>query len=158
MSTATITRATAVAATLARARITRANGVASNPATMASARITAASAVALGVPVVPTIAVTATAGTNLEPWATGTLAASSPDSPDTWLWQQTSGPTVQIVGRGSATATFTAPPLLVSTDLTFRVTITKAGSTSATATVTFHVYLHTIWKAGSSGVLVPVQL
>ncbi|NOK34061.1 histidine kinase [Corallococcus exercitus] len=84
----------------------------------------------------------ANAGADIEADArsTVTLAGSGSDADGTavtFLWEQTSGPTVTLTGADSATASFTAPDVSAPTELSFKLTVTSAGvSTSDLVNVT----------------------
>jgi len=67
---------------------------------------------------------------------TATLDAStSAGTPITWLWEQTAGPTVVITNSTSEQATFTATNR--SSPVTFKLTVTDAGSNESTDTIEF---------------------
>jgi hypothetical protein len=56
----------------------------------------------------------------------GTASSDPDDDPLTFEWVQTSGPAVTLTGAGTATASFTAPLVPVSTALVFRLTVRDA--------------------------------
>ena len=90
---------------------------------------------------------TANAGTDqteIAEGATVTLSGSGtdPDAGDTlsYAWTKTAGPAVTLSGADTATATFTAPSdLTADAVFTFKLTVTDAGSLSATDTVSVTV-------------------
>jgi K319-like protein/Big-like domain-containing protein/NHL repeat-containing protein/6-bladed beta-propeller protein len=103
----------------------------------------------------------ANAGTNqtVNENTTGvTLSASKSYDPDgrivSYLWTQTSGPSVVLSNPNSATTTFTAPSVTKDTSLTFSLTVKDDGganSNAATATVLVkNVNLLPIANAGAN--------
>ena len=56
-----------------------------------------------------------------------------------YLWAQTSGPRVTLIGPSTATPTFTAPNVAGDTDITFTLTVTDSGSFTDTDNVTITV-------------------
>ena len=70
-----------------------------------------------------------------------TLHATATDPEDqalTYSWTQVGGPSVTLHGTAGAAPTFTAPPTLHGTDLTFQVTVSD-GVNTTTDTVVVHV-------------------
>ena len=90
---------------------------------------------------------TASAGTDQTEMAEGATVTLSgtgtdPDAGDTlsYAWTKTAGPAVTLSGADTATATFTAPTdLTADAVFTFKLTVTDAGSLSATDTVSVTV-------------------
>ena len=83
--------------------------------------------------------------TNVVPGTAVTLSgseSSDPDADDTlgYLWTQTGGPIVDLNDETTATATFTAPPVVTeATALTFTLRVTDAGDLFHEDTVTVTV-------------------
>lgn len=90
------------------------------------------------------LTVTTGIGRTIEPGELIALSASASSVPDTWQWTQTDGYPVTLGGTGQQ-RTFTAPMTQAGSMLIFQVTATKAGAT-ATDTITFEVYPHTMWR------------
>ncbi|MBV1909340.1 MAG: VCBS repeat-containing protein [Kangiellaceae bacterium] len=70
------------------------------------------------------------------------LTATTSDldgSIETYLWEQTAGPTVSFSGADTDTLSFTAPNYTVDTDLSFSVTVTDDGGLTANDSVTVTV-------------------
>ena len=86
-----------------------------------------------------------------------TLSASKSYDPDgrivSYLWTQTSGPSVVLTSPNSATTTFTAPSVTKDTSLTFRLTVKDDGGAESSATTTVlvkNVNLSPIANAGAN--------
>lgn len=95
--------------------------------------------------------------TGIEPFDTVNLTATTADSPETYLWQQISGPAVQILSAvDSATCQYEAVPDPDGATLVFQVTITKTGEVPASDTVTHSVLPHTVWTRDINGNLAPL--
>jgi mono/diheme cytochrome c family protein len=56
-----------------------------------------------------------------------------------WSWRQTAGPAVTLVERNSTTVSFTAPPVLADTKLTFELEVDDTDELSGTAAIDIHV-------------------
>lgn len=92
----------------------------------------------------PVLPVTAGADVLLaEPFTVANLAASGPNEDDviTWVWTQTAGPTVTLVGTG-ATRQYITPGTRTGTTLTFQVDATFADSSTSSDTVTHTIRAH----------------
>ena len=94
----------------------------------------------------------AIAGTNqtVTSGSTVTLDAAASNDPDgdnlSYVWSQTSGPTVTLSGADSRTATFAAPDVSSDTLLSFRLDVTDTGGLNDSASVNV-----TVRAPGSSG-------
>ena len=86
--------------------------------------------------------------------ATANLNASDSYDPDgdalTFLWSQVSGPTVTINNPNSAFANFTAPALLTSTNLSFKVLVSD-GQLSGSALVVITVQKQNLAPIANAG-------
>jgi K319L-like, PKD domain len=89
----------------------------------------------------PNVAPTANAGAD-QTVASGALVnldgtgSSDPDGTiASYAWTQTGGPAVTLTGADTATPSFTAPTVAVSTDLTFSLTVTDNDGATGTDTV-----------------------
>ncbi len=73
------------------------------------------------------------------------------DADLTIAWTQTGGtPSVALTGANTVTASFTAPNVTANTDLTFRLTVTDGGGSTATADVTITIgqgFENAIWRS-----------
>jgi len=84
---------------------------------------------------------------NILPYQMVTLAGTSTGAaPTSWNWTQTAGPTVTLSGSG-ANRTFVAPAMPDDVKLTFSLTATTGGVTSAADTVDIFVQNHNNFKA-----------
>ncbi|HSC69929.1 MAG TPA: hypothetical protein VLH58_01160, partial [Candidatus Methylomirabilis sp.] len=91
----------------------------------------------------PPLAIVASGNQTVVVGATVTLNASGSTDPQgqplTFSWIQQAGLPVTLTGGNTSLATFTAPPVLVNTVLTFQVTVTNASSLSDSTIATVEV-------------------
>ncbi len=90
----------------------------------------------------------------------GSASFDPSGSPLTYLWTQTSGPTVIITGPEIATPTFEAPDVHSNTTLTFQLVVTNSnGEQSNPSEVTITVFPHVppIADAGRNQEVQPLQ-
>ncbi len=90
------------------------------------------------------------------------LDASQSSDPDgdalTFVWEQTSGPSISLTNSNAAITAFTAPDITSSTELTFTVTVTDTSANSDTAEITVTIKNPSGGGGGSLGILLLVFL
>ena len=83
-------------------------------------------------------------------------ASSDPSSftPLTYLWTQTSGPTVSLSNPNSATPSFVAPQVTTNTDITFQLVVTNSKNvqnSSSFVTITVEPSINGNGGSGGNG-------
>lgn len=98
----------------------------------------------------PTKSVAGSSAVTLSAVVTGTGA------PYTYVWQQTSGPTVTLTGADTAAASFTAPAIK-GNDLVFSVTVTASNGVQAVQTTSVKVNNAPVFTSATSATLTEGQ-